>query len=458
MKSLHWDITNKCNLRCKHCYNADKYFNKESVDFSPDELSLEESLKIVELIAQNGFERIHFLGGEPLASPNLFSVIKRAKEFGMLITMNSNATLLSPDVQEKLIDLQVDHFAASIDGTTIETNDRIRGKGTFKIVCENMRQLNERINNVNSSMQTALVSTITKANYKEIKELPQLAADVGCKLISLTSFVESGNGIKSKDFFSSSCKILFDAIEDMVSNELVQFDNLYLQLDMRPLVVEYLLGKYDTKILYNPYNAWCCAGEDIWYLEADGNVHPCLVYRLQPGLNAQSRGIFQSQKLKLGYLSIQDVEESKYWCDFLTYKYNFNHGLLSTCSGCNYQSICMPCPFEFGEFKTINDECEWVLSRINEDKENYMGKSFLIDDTLEVIENNLYVNGKMVLTANEMALYILKLIENGNPFEQIISIMETEFDVDRKCVNRDIVFLLNYFCSRKIIKVCSRGI
>ena len=30
IKSLHWDITKNCNLRCKHCYNADKYFNEKS--------------------------------------------------------------------------------------------------------------------------------------------------------------------------------------------------------------------------------------------------------------------------------------------------------------------------------------------------------------------------------------------------------------------------------------------
>ncbi|WP_427338226.1 hypothetical protein [Caloranaerobacter sp. DY30410] len=29
LKILVWDITDKCNLRCIHCYNADMYFNKK---------------------------------------------------------------------------------------------------------------------------------------------------------------------------------------------------------------------------------------------------------------------------------------------------------------------------------------------------------------------------------------------------------------------------------------------
>lgn len=100
IKSLHWDITKNCNLRCKHCYNAEKYFNKESNTYMDSEMALEQCINTVEYFSNAGFGHIHFLGGEPLASPHIFDVIKRAKELGMRISINSNACLLTENKKE----------------------------------------------------------------------------------------------------------------------------------------------------------------------------------------------------------------------------------------------------------------------------------------------------------------------------------------------------------------------
>ena len=46
-KSLHWDITKNCNLRCKHCYNAEKYFNEQSDVYIENEMNLEQCIRTV---------------------------------------------------------------------------------------------------------------------------------------------------------------------------------------------------------------------------------------------------------------------------------------------------------------------------------------------------------------------------------------------------------------------------
>ena len=127
-----------------------------------NEMNLEQCIRTVECFSSAGFGHIHFLGGEPLASPYIFDVIKRAKELGMIITINSNACLLTADVQKKLIDLGVDQFAASLDGCTALVNDSIRGNGTFEKVVSNMKQLNEQTKRYLSSLETVLVFTLTK--------------------------------------------------------------------------------------------------------------------------------------------------------------------------------------------------------------------------------------------------------------------------------------------------------
>ena len=154
-KSLHWDITRNCNLRCKHCYNAEKYFHKDSDVYIDSEMSLEQCISAVDKIANAGFTHIHFLGGEPLLSPHLFKVIKHAKQYGIIITLNSNACLLTRDIRRLLFESGVDQYAASLDGCTSIINDAIRGEGTFECVVTNMMALSQEKNIRQSALQTA---------------------------------------------------------------------------------------------------------------------------------------------------------------------------------------------------------------------------------------------------------------------------------------------------------------
>ena len=108
IKSIHWDITKNCNLRCKHCYNAEKYFNTKSDVYMTEEMDLQQCLHTVKTFSDAGFGHIHFLGGEPLTSPHIFEVIRYAKELNMITTINSNACLLDDNARKLLIDLKVD--------------------------------------------------------------------------------------------------------------------------------------------------------------------------------------------------------------------------------------------------------------------------------------------------------------------------------------------------------------
>ena len=110
----------------------------------------------------------------------------------MMISINSNACLLTEDTIQKLIDLGMDQFAASLDGCTEAVNDSIRGNGTFKKVVSNMKQLNEQKKRCNSPLETELVFTLTKKNLDDLILLPSLAKEIGVDLIVLTTFIESG--------------------------------------------------------------------------------------------------------------------------------------------------------------------------------------------------------------------------------------------------------------------------
>ena len=63
MKSAKWDVTSKCNLRCKHCSVADMYFGEGN---STPQISLGDKLRLIDRLADGGVTRLSLLGGEPL--------------------------------------------------------------------------------------------------------------------------------------------------------------------------------------------------------------------------------------------------------------------------------------------------------------------------------------------------------------------------------------------------------
>ncbi len=75
-----WNYTNACNLRCRHCY-------QRAAKPAPDELSTEESLKLVDRLYEAGVVSVAFSGGEPLMRSDFFEVARHAANKGMYVSL-----------------------------------------------------------------------------------------------------------------------------------------------------------------------------------------------------------------------------------------------------------------------------------------------------------------------------------------------------------------------------------
>lgn len=130
----YFDITLGCNLRCKTCLN-------ESGNSLEDELNTEESLNVVEGIKKDGVFSVKFSGGEPTQKDDWFKIMSRAKELGLVITMNSNG-IYSSETLEKLIGLTPSEITISLDGFG-KHNDIIRGRGSFEKATRSIKALSD---------------------------------------------------------------------------------------------------------------------------------------------------------------------------------------------------------------------------------------------------------------------------------------------------------------------------
>src|ERR1017187_1475736 len=118
---LHFYLTNRCNLRCVHCYMS-------SGDALPQgELTTLEKLQVLDMFAAiypNG--QVTFSGGEAMMSGDFFTVLEHAASLGLRIQLYTNGLLICPANVDRLIEL-VTLLQISLDGATAPVNDALRG-------------------------------------------------------------------------------------------------------------------------------------------------------------------------------------------------------------------------------------------------------------------------------------------------------------------------------------------
>ncbi len=175
-----WNITWRCNLRCKHCYI-------EAGDIERSELSTREALKLVEQLAEAKTPLIIFSGGEPLVREDLFEVARYAYEQGIKIALSSNGTLITREVAAKLRETGFTYVGISIESPDPEWNDYFRGvPGAFKKAMEGVKACQEE------GIDVGFRITLTKSNYREAPRIVSLALEKGVPRICFYHLVPSG--------------------------------------------------------------------------------------------------------------------------------------------------------------------------------------------------------------------------------------------------------------------------
>ncbi|MEM3796084.1 MAG: radical SAM protein, partial [Archaeoglobaceae archaeon] len=104
-----WNITNRCNLNCLHCYARANTRLKE--------LSTEECKKIVNELAEFGVPVILFSGGEPLLREDIFEIAEYARDRNIKIVLSTNGTLIDETLADKL--RVFDYVGISLDGVKV---------------------------------------------------------------------------------------------------------------------------------------------------------------------------------------------------------------------------------------------------------------------------------------------------------------------------------------------------
>lgn len=170
---LSIDITNRCNLRCLHCFN-----NSGCNQILNDELSDEEVLTFIDSLEKLKLYNFCFCGGEPLIRKNLLiEAAKHLKRMGVdNISMVTNGLLLSEDVFLDLTLAGINRIQISIDGGSPQSHDYLRGcEGAFEKSMNAVKMM------LSHGFEPEISYCPTKMNLDEIDKLQAILRDAGMK-------------------------------------------------------------------------------------------------------------------------------------------------------------------------------------------------------------------------------------------------------------------------------------
>jgi radical SAM protein with 4Fe4S-binding SPASM domain len=191
---IQWHITDLCNLRCQHCYQDD-FSREKDLDWPELKRIADHLTATIKNWARTAC--IHLTGGEPFLKPELFALLNcldqnpAVEELGII----TNGLLLDEEIVKRLSAFsKLKKIKISLDGADQETNDSIRGKGTFEKVIRNVPLMK-----AGKAFDIVFMFTLMKRNFRELPSYVRLCQEIGADGLIIERFIPWGRGGDRKD-------------------------------------------------------------------------------------------------------------------------------------------------------------------------------------------------------------------------------------------------------------------
>jgi radical SAM protein with 4Fe4S-binding SPASM domain len=403
---LWLELTQKCNLRCLHCY-AEAGGNIKDAGLSPGDYK-----RIIQEASALGFKSIQFTGGEATLHPDLMELLGYAKACGYeLIELYTNAF----NLPNGLLDLVTQNgikIATSFYSHQSKTHDRITGrKGSLEQTAGNIQKMVK----LKIPLRVGIIKLRYNQNDTEKARAYLISLGVDPESIDIDTMRPSGRGCNP---------------------ELIPDERDFSQEPHRHSI------KQNENGLTIPGTCW----NGKVALTPSGDVIPCVFARdLVVGnvLKSSLKDILSSSKLKeLWGITLDKVEvcqdcEYRYACfDCRALAYLTTDNLSAKVHGCTYD------PYT-GQWKESGLKEESIMA---------------INDGYKPVRNELIstrvIDGETILFNTETnALHTLNLVaseiwnccDGDHSFEDIVDGLFDKFEASRDQIEKDVQKALQQF-------------
>jgi len=252
---ISWNLTQRCNLRCPHCY-------MEAGKKAERELTTEECLGLLGEMHELGTEMVILTGGEPLLRRDIYELATAASERGLWVVMGTNGVLLTDRVAQKMLECGVKGVAVSLDSIDPAKHDSFRGgPNAWK---HSVRALEVAKAN---GLEVLVQTTVMEMNRDEIPQLIEFTREKGAWSFNLYFLVQTGRGQQMNDLSAAETESMLEELVDA-------------QESYRPMLVRSKCAPQFKRIAYQKAeggleSGGCMAGTHYCRITPEGDVTPC---------------------------------------------------------------------------------------------------------------------------------------------------------------------------------------
>lgn len=302
-----FELTTRCNLRCKMCYVSQAANDKK---FKNSELAAEQWLKIAEEARDAGLLFLKLSGGEVFLREDFKYIYEKLNKMGFLIIIYTNGTMITSEIARWLADIPPYYVSISLYGASTETYKKVTG---FADGYNRMRKAVDAL--LANGIRVELKTTVVEENKNEYDLLLNFARqrNIDLKVVNYV-FPRREEGDKNP----VECRL---SPEDLVDYEIhinKCKDELGTVKKVKRRSEDMLPAKYDPNDAFQ-----CLAGKCAAYITWDGRLLPCALI-----------DTIEAFPLKQGFASAW--EEIKQKCRQVS--------SCKECLNCQDKSYCEHCP------------------------------------------------------------------------------------------------------------------
>jgi putative heme d1 biosynthesis radical SAM protein NirJ2 len=252
-----WNVTNRCNLRCEHCY-------RDAGTEAARELDTEEGKALLDEIAKAGFKLMVFSGGEPFMRDDILELTRHAASLGLRPVYGTNGTFLTREMALRIKEAGGASVAISLHMVDREALDEFMGvPGAYDQAIEAMRVCAE------VGLPFQVNTTVFERNADQIEEVCELAHKMGAKSHHVLFLVPTGRG---EDIEEESLRER--EYEKLIKKLLKKRDEL--SFDIKPTCApQFMRIASQMDIDTGRYTRGCLAGVSYCSIIPTGDVWPC---------------------------------------------------------------------------------------------------------------------------------------------------------------------------------------
>ena len=319
---IQWHLTERCNLRCSHCYQERKVI----AELEQYEMENFVDHLVYVLKKQRMSGSISLTGGEPLIlGDKLWNLIKYIKksDLDIEISLLTNGTLITSEIADKLASYKI-YCQISFDGYDEKTHDNIRGRGNFSKAIKGVKMLRKR------DVPVSAHFVIMRQNINDIEKMVYFCIINGIRRLTFSRLVLMGQGhsLKKQMLSPIETKDVYKKIYDLSKKVKDKLDvntgrTLWCNID-------------------NEIGGTCPAGFSSLIVNADGSVFPCRRLPINVG-NILKNSIFE---IWYGSAVMKDLRNRK---------------KIDKCGNCKFLDKCGGCRAiafaHFGDYMAADPQC-----------------------------------------------------------------------------------------------------